>query len=203
MWSGGSSFTKPGLEMLDVIKSSGDGSPVFRAYLFSSLVELMGFQPDAWGLSFCPSANADALAIQSIVGGKIASGDWFVPSKAQAWNDKLAQFFAARKAVSYIKEAGSNRLLAQTAAKDGLRYVGFIDLDGKAVIVESPPPPEIWGYEKSTKQPDLLSNSTMPLSPLFALPVTRSNYLSKAGINMGALASASVLPRLFRSPVQQ
>ena len=57
VWSGGDTYGKPMLEVLDAIKDSSDGSPVFRAYLFCSLVELMEFQPDGWGLSFCPSAR--------------------------------------------------------------------------------------------------------------------------------------------------
>lgn len=197
VWSGGSTYGRPLLEVLDAVKDSVDGSPVFRAYLLCSLVELMEFQPDAWGLSFCSSARAHAAQIRSIVGGQIASGDWFVPSKAKSWSEKLDQFFAAEKSVSYAKQAAGNLALAQSAAKGGFRYVGFVGLDGKPVVTENPPPAELWGYDATRRQPILVSSSALPLSPLFALPVTRAEYLTKAGVSADAPSFANSLPPLF------
>ena len=172
---------------------------MFRAYLFCRLIELMEFQPDAWGLSFCPSARAHAAQIRTIVGGQIASGDWFVPSKARNWSEKLDQFFTAEKSLSYAKQAAGNLALAQSAAKDGLRYVGFVGLDGKPVVTENPPPAEMWGYDAARKQPILIASSAMPLSPLFALPASRTEYLTKAGVSADAPTFANSLPPLFRA----
>jgi hypothetical protein len=199
VWSAGSTYGRPMLEVLDAVKDSHDGSPVFRAYLLCSLVELMEFQPDAWGLSFCPSARAHAAQIRTIVGGQVASGDWFVPSKAKGWSEKLDQFFTAEKSLSYAKQAAGNLALAQLAAKDGLRYVGFVGLDGKPVVTENPPPAEKWGYDATRKQPVLVTSSAMPLSPLFALPVSRAEYLTKAGVSADAPSFANALPPLFRA----
>lgn len=202
VWSGGSTYGKPALEVLDAIKDSRVGSAVFRAYLFCSIVELMEFQPDAWGLSFCPSARAHVADIRRIVGGQIAVGDWLVPLKAKGWEGKLDQFFVAGKSVSYAKQAAVNLSLARAAAKDGLRYVGFVGLDGKPVVTENPPPSEMWGYDTVRKQPVQVSNSAMPLSPLFALPAPRTDYLSKAGFNADADSNEIVLPPLFRAAPQ-
>jgi hypothetical protein len=202
VWSGGSTYGKPALEILDAIKDSRDGSPVFRAYLFCSVVELMKFQPDAWGFSFCPSARAHVSDIRKIVGGQIAVGDWFVPSKAKSWGGKLDQFFVAGKSVSYAKQATVNLALARAAAKDGMRYAGFVGLNGKPVVTENPPPTEMWGYDIGRKQPVLVSNSAMPLSPLFTLPASRTDYLSKAGVNADAVSTSITLPPLFRPPAQ-
>jgi hypothetical protein len=199
VWSGGNTYGKPLLEVLDAVKDSRDGSPVFRAYLMCSLVELMEFQPDAWGLSFCPSARAHAAQIRSLVGGPIASGDWFVPSKANAWSDKLDQFIIAQKALCYARQAAGNLALAQSTARDGLRYVGFVGLDGKPFITENPPPAEVWSYDATRKQPVLASSSALPLSPLLALPVSRAEYLTKAGISADAPSFANALPPLFRA----
>lgn len=199
VWTGGSTYAAPMFEVLDAIKDSRDGSPVFRAYLFCSLVELMEFQPDAWGLSFCPSARAHAAQIRAIVGGQIASGDWFIPSKAKNWSEKLERFFTAEKSLSYANQAAGNLALAQSAAKDGLRYVGFVGLDGKPVVTENPPPAEVWGYDAARKQPILISGSALPLSPLFALPASRTEYLTKAGVSADAPTFANSLPPLFRA----
>jgi hypothetical protein len=185
------------LDVLDAIKDSREGSPIFRAQLFCSLVEIMEFQPDAWGLSFCPAARADSKTIQSIAGGTISSGDWLVPAKVAAWAAKLDQFFTSEKSVSYAKQAAANLALAQAAAKDGLHYIGFVGLDGKPILTGDAPA-EIWGYDPASKQPVRYVSSAMPLSPLFALPVSTTDYLTKAGVSLDAPSFANALPPLFR-----
>ena len=58
--SGADAYQKPLLPVLDAIKDSRDGSPIFRAYLFLRVMDLMKLQPDAWGLLFCPAARKGA-----------------------------------------------------------------------------------------------------------------------------------------------
>ena len=199
VWTEGDTYARPLLQALDAIKESDEGSPVFRAYLFCQLMKLMEFQPDEWGLSFCPSASAHAARIREIVGCDIGSGDWFVPSKANAWNEKLAQFFATIKSVSYVKQAAGNLTLAQAAAKDGLQYVGFAGLDGQPVITVGQAPPEIFGYEAAGKKPAMLSGAAMPLSPLFAPINARADYFAKASVDPAAPSFANALLPLFRN----
>jgi hypothetical protein len=199
VWLGAGTYGRPLLQALDALKNSSDGSPICRAYLLCQFVKIMQFQPDDWGLSFCPSARADAARIQSIVGGDIASGDWFVPAKADAWSTKLDQVFAAEKNISYQKEATGNLLLAQAAARDGLQFVGFADLDGKPVFTTAQTPSEIWGYDGATKKPALVHDAAMPLSPLFALPLARADYLARAGLDPASPTVAHALLPLFRA----
>ena len=197
VYTAGSSYGGSLLEVLDAIKDSREGAPVFRAQLFSSLVGIMEFQPDAWGLSFCPAASADSKRIQSIAGGPINSGDWLVPSKVAAWSAKLDQLFTSEKSLSYAKQAIANLTLAQAVVKDGLHYVGFLGLDGKPVLTGDAPT-EMWGYDPSNKQPVRYVGSALPLSPLFALPVSTADYLSKASVSLNEASFANALPPLFR-----
>ncbi len=197
VYTSGSSYGGSLLDVLDAIKDSRDGSPIFRAQLFCSLVGIMEFQPDAWGLSFCPAARADSKTIQSITGGPINSGDWLVPSKVAAWSAKLDKFFASEKSLSYAKQGAANLTLAQAVVKDGLHYVGFVGLDGKPVLTGDAPA-EMWGYDPASKQPVRYVNSALPLSPLFALPVSTSDYLTKASVSLNEASFANALPPLFR-----
>jgi hypothetical protein len=201
VWNGASSYSRPLLQAMDALKNSDDGSPICRAYLISHLAKIMEFQPDDWGLSFCPSLRADAARIQNIVGGEIDSGDWFVPAKINAWGDKLEQVFTAKKNSSYQKEATANLLLAKAAARDGLQFVGFVGLDGKPVFTTTQPPAETWGYDTVTKKPVLMGDAALPLSPLFALPLSRANYLARAGVDPASpiVADANALLPLFRA----
>lgn len=199
VWSGTNNYSRPLLQAIDAIKNSNDGSPICRAYLLSRLAKLMAYQSDDWGLSFCPSLRADAARIRNIVGGEISSGDWFVPSKIDAWGDKLEKVFAADKNISYQKEATANLLLAQAVARDGLQFIGFAGLDGKPNFTAAQLPTEVWGYDPATQKPVLVRDSALPLSPLFALPLSRADYLARAGVDPASPSVANALLPLFRS----
>jgi hypothetical protein len=210
--SGNNSYAIPLLDVLDSIKDSREGSPLFRAWLFLRLTDLMKLQPDAWGLHFCPAAHADEVQIEKITGGRLDSGDWFNPSRVNSYGKKLEQFFDSKKSVSYAKQAAGLFALARAAAQSGLRYVGFVGLDGKPNFAGSSAPEEIWGYNSSHSQPVLLAmkvgagsfqEPAMPLSPLFALERPRKEFLANAGVNPEDPCFRDVLPPLFRTSTQR
>ena len=210
--SGNNSYARPLLEVLDSIKDSRAGSPLFRAWLFLRLTDLMKCQPDAWGLDFCPAARADEVQIEKITGGRLDSGDWFFPAKFNSHGKKLEQFFDSKKSVSYAKQAAGLFALARAVAQSRLRYAGFAGLDGKPIFVGSSTPEEIWGYNSSHSQPALLAmkagansfqESAMPLSPLFVLERPRKEFLANAGVNPEDPSFRDVLPPLFRTSTQK
>ena len=186
------------LEVLDALKNSREGSPVFRAQLFCTLANVMEYQPDAWGLSFSPSVRKTVAEINGITGGPIGSGDWLIASKTSKWGPKLEQILDAEKAVSFLNQAKTYLELAQAVSKDGLKYIGFVGLDGKPVMAQETAPAEMWSYNSAAKGITLFSGSAMPLSPLFALPSSRSDYISKAKINLNAPGISESLPPMFQ-----
>ena len=210
--AGGDSYAKPLLEVLDSIKDSHAGSPLFRAYLFLRLMDLMNLQPDAWGLTFCPTARTHEAQIRSIVGEQFSSGDWFVATKVNAYSQKLEQFFASAKLVSYAKQASGLLALARVASKNSFQYVGFVGLDGKPNFIDNSISGEVFGYSTARKQPVFLAAKTeagqplkelaMPLSPLFALDSPRKEFLTQANINPDDVSFRDKLPPLFRDSEQ-
>jgi hypothetical protein len=210
VWPGGDAYAKGLMETLDAIKDSHEGSPIFRAYLFLRLADVMKLQPDSWGLSFCPAINAHAAQIRNIFGGPPISGDWFLAAKANAYNPKVEQFFASVKAVSYAKQAGGVLALERGVCKNGVRYAGFVGLDHKLNFIDEPAPAEVWGYG-AARTPILLEASgqgskphaeqAMALSPLFALDGPRKEYLAKADVNPADASFQGVLPPLFAQSI--
>ncbi|MGO9588187.1 MAG: hypothetical protein ACLP2Y_18575 [Limisphaerales bacterium] len=210
--SGTNSYAIPLLEVLNSIKDSRAGSSLFRAWLFLRLTDLMKCQPDAWGLNFCPAACADQVQIEKIAGGRLDSGDWFIPSRVNSYGKKLEQFFDSKKSVSYAKQAAGLFALVRAAAQSGFRYAGFVGLDGKPNFVGSSAPEEIWGYNSSHNQPVLLTmkagassfqEPAMPFSPLFALERPRKEFLANAGVNPEDPCFRDVLPPLFRTSTRK
>ena len=205
--SGGDTYTRSLLGVLDSIKDSQEGSPLFRAYLFLRLVDLMNLRPDAWGLSFCPAIQTQDNQIRAIVGGELADGDWFVPSKVGAYSEALEHFFSGARTVSYQKQASGLFSLLQAASKDGLQYIGFINLNGKPVLINGVNPGEFWGYSLALKEPVLLTayskpTGLLPLSPLFTFTNSRKEYMANAGVNPSDPSFQGVLPPLFQNSMQ-
>jgi hypothetical protein len=211
VWSG-DAYSKPLLEVLDSIKDSREGSPLFRAYLFLRLMDLINLQPDAWGLTFCPAVQTHEAQIKSILDQQLSSGDWFVPSKVNAYSNKLEQLFTSTKSVSYAKQSSGLLTLARTVSQSGLQYVGFVGLDGKPNFVDNSTTGEVFGYSANRKQPVLLATKAetgqsfkeqaMPLSPLFALISPCKEYLTQAGVNPSDDSFRGALPPLFQESVQ-
>ncbi|MEI7730140.1 MAG: hypothetical protein WCO56_11250 [Verrucomicrobiota bacterium] len=204
---GETTYRKPLLEILDNLKKCHSGSPVFRAYLYLRLVEIMRVQPEAWGLAFAPAISADYNTINSIVDNGLNSGDWFVPAKINAYADRLDRFFSSVENISYTKQATGLVQLMREISKGGLQYVGFVGLDGQPVFADGAVPEEIWGYSITLKQPTLLGSranvrsgfteKAMPLSPLYKLSKTRAQFLEGAGVNPQAVTYINVLPWIF------
>jgi hypothetical protein len=201
--------------VLEKVLTGGDseGSPLFRAYLFLRLMDLMKLQPDAWGLSFCPAARTHEATIRSIVGEQFSSGDWFVPAKINALSDKLGQFFTSSKPISYARQADGLLALARAASKSGLQYAGFVGLDGKPNFIDDSISGEVFGYSAARKLPVLLAATiatghqlrepALPLSPIFALTVSCQEFLTKAGVNPGDISFQGALPPLFQGMAQR
>ena len=199
---GGDAYHQPLLPVLDAIKDSKEGSPLFRAYLYERLIALMGSQPEAWGLAFCPATRADEVRLVGVTGRPINSGDWLVAAKAQAESQRLEAFFAAARVVSYAKQAEGLLAVERAVAADGMKYAGYAGLDGKPALTDGVHAGEIYGFNadgKPVRVPSGIAStdSLMPLSPLFDLAKPASAYLSEAGINPADVNFKDALPPLF------
>ncbi|MGA2786234.1 MAG: hypothetical protein ABSF60_01780 [Verrucomicrobiota bacterium] len=210
--SGANSYASPLLEALDSIKDSRAGSPLFRAWLFLRLTDLMKCQPDAWGFDFCPAARADQGQIEKITGGRLEDGDWFITARVNSYGKKLEQFFDSKKSISYAKQATGLFALERAVAQSGLRYSGFVGSDGTPYFIGNSAPEEIWGCNSSRSWPVLLvmkagtssfQEPAMPLSPLFAPSKPRKEALADAGVNPEDICFKEVLPPLFRTTNQK
>lgn len=202
------SYGGPLLEVLDSIKDSHAGSPLFRAWLFARLLDLMQCQPDAWGLDFCPAVREDEVQIEKITNGRSDSGDWFIGRRVNSYANRLEQFFASKETVSYTKQAAGLFALAHTVAQSGLRYVGYVDLAGKPDFVGGSAPGEVLGYSAGHYQRVLLARKAgvplfqepvLPLTPLFTLEKSREKLFNEAGVNPEDPCFKNALPPLFQT----
>jgi hypothetical protein len=202
--------SKPLLEVMDALKDSREGSPVFRAYLFQRLSEIMELQPARRGLAFAPEIRTHADRLKGIAGGSLAEGDWFLPGRAAALAPKLEECFVSFRGVSYPKQAAGTHRLSHEAYRAGLRYFGFIDIDGNVNAADKSYQGEIWGYAAKGSPPELLGRKSaagtelgkkgLPLSPLFTLGASRAELIDRAGVDIRDPSFTNALPPLFAAP---
>ncbi len=198
----------PLLKKLDELKTGREDSPLFRAYLFLRLCELMDLQPEGWGVPFAPSLAADRERLVSAGGSEVRSGDWYVPTRGQRLATPLQKVFEQAASISYWEQAQTSAKVFRATLAAGVRYVGYVDADGKLRAGETTTG-EIWGWESGTRKPAVLAVSTpsgwksisapLPCSPLFAFAEDRAALLVKAGVKPGDTMMNSALPVVFRT----
>lgn len=198
-------WRRPLLQVLDEVKGTTKGSPLFRAYVFTKLMDVMELQPESWGLAFCPAARAHREELRQLT-GLLQDGDWFAPTPAARLSKPLEDFFQSVRQVSYWKQAQALAAVARQTWESGVRLAGYVDVDGQPRLAGASAPTELWGFD-SEKSPALVFRSNaghltplrqpLTLSPLFALAQERSALLSRAGVNPKDKLFAGHLPPLF------
>jgi hypothetical protein len=197
----GNNYQKPILEVLDALKDSKAGSPLFRAYLFLRLTDVMNLQPNAWGLSFCPAVRVHAAQLRATVGNNLQTGDWFITDKARKYNAPLAQLFSNFAKISYVKQASGLFALSEAMSNAGLTYAGYVGLDGHPSTFDEHSSHDLWALSGDNGQPRPVAAAASPilLLPVFSLGQAPNQILSNAAVTATDPCFAGVLPPLFRN----
>ena len=203
------------LGVLDTLRAAQGINPVFRAYIQHQLFELMDVRWPAWGGSWVPAIKEHRKALKDMDVGELQSADWMLPTRADQWKGKLANFYQTAAPVSYVKLARYNRALVQGAAAAGFGYAGFIDGAGKAVLLDDAiKGTEFWGLTKETAKLELVLRKgvlqtepefvqpALSFTPLFYMKSNRQTIritaLRTAGILEAELKPEDTLPPLFK-----
>lgn len=210
----GKSFRTSLLQVLDELKSSKDGSVLFRAYLFSQLVQIMELQPEEWGLVFAPAIRMHQKQLETLGALRMKSGDWFIPAREKELVAPLEQAFAAMAQISYREQARTLALLAVRTQAAGMHYAGHVGMDGQLVLTTLSHRSELWGTAADNLAPALLFRAPKDsrpalqlragavLSPVFSLGEERHEILFKAGLSAATPVLQGVWPPLFTASAQ-
>jgi hypothetical protein len=203
-------WLSPLLRRLDGVNQSREGSPLFRAYLFLTLVGLMELQPEESGLWFAPAAREHKALLVGLGASEIRSGDWYAPLRIEKFSKKLEDFFESTKDASYWKQAVAIASASRKAFSSGFIYAGYVEPDGRPVVTLETTPVELWGYNAAARSPALLFllakgqltevQKATALSPLFTLKEPRAGLLANTGIDPQAPLFDKQLPPLFAPP---
>ena len=174
----------PLLEFFDRLTRHPSATPLFKAYLYARVYQLMlaGRRSDFWGFLFTPALPMHGKQINNI--GGTASGYWMVPDEIAHKGAAFGQLFAAIAKVSYAQQARVFQVATREAANAGMTYRGFIDASGQSEFIgheteSGGAQPDLWGWTARDGQPARLfawsakdtqykpTADPAPLTPLF------------------------------------
>jgi hypothetical protein len=168
----------PAWELLDRASSTGKTDPVYLAFVIQNLQDMLKLRPREWGSHFAPSFKRIANQVDELLGGnRVHAGAWM---NSPDLRQKLAPLDL--KPTNLKAEALFNKTLADSSKSRPLQYAGFIDAEGKPVLLKSLDTLELWGLSGSPKSNKAVllgvrggesgewqaTAPTIPYTPLFA-----------------------------------
>ncbi|MCI0540038.1 MAG: hypothetical protein L0Z50_32935 [Verrucomicrobiales bacterium] len=210
----GASYGLSLLQVLDNLNRQTQGSPLFRAFLWVRLHEILELRPHAWNAHWAPSVAHDRQQLRKLGADRIVSGDWLIPGGQRDLAERLERHFEQARRVAYRQQAKFLGLLARRASEAGLVLAGHAGPEGKPAL-----PPgtasgaELWGWAADSKMPALLwrmresgpgavtVREALPLTPLFVFRADRHALLAEVrqSVSNDPSELGSYLPPLFRS----
>jgi hypothetical protein len=173
----------PAWELLDRATSTGKTDPVYLAFVIQNLQDIVKLRPREWGSHFAPSFSRIADQVDELLGGsRVYVGAWMNSSDLR---QKLAPLNLAP--TNLKAEALFNKTLAETSKSRPLQYAGYLDAEGKPVVLKSLDALELWGLSGSPKSNKAVllavaggesgewkaTATAIPFTPLFAFPGDR------------------------------
>jgi hypothetical protein len=203
------------LQALDEINQDRRASPIFRAWLFMNVCEIIDVQPSQWGAIWSPTLAADRADLDRLGARQIHSGDWFVPIANTQRGPALTAHFDRAALHSYSRQSAFYRRLLPKAAEAGLRVVGSINANGEPIFNDTRAYNSVWTITAPDQPPQMIFQNVspnrrarpltqgLPFAPLFVFGGD-ANELINATLQSLSLSAASVnlpesLPPILRA----
>jgi hypothetical protein len=204
------------LQALDEINQDRRASPLFRAWLFMQICEMIDAQPAPWGAIWSPAYAADRADLERLGARQIHSDDWFVPAANTQRAAALYAYFDRAAIHSYSRQSAFFKRLLPRAAETGLRVIGHIDANGEplindtrayaavyAITAPNEPPQIVFTNLSPNRRPQPLAPA-MPFSPLLAFAGNAAELINSTLQELGYSAAAvnlpESLPPILRTP---
>lgn len=194
------------LDALDTINQDRRASPLFRAWLFMNICEMIDAQPTQWGAIWTPSLAPDRANLEHLGARQINSGDWFVPAANAQRAAALNAHFDRAALHSYSRQSAFYRRLLPKAAQSGLRVIGYINANGEPILNDTRAYNSVWTLTALNQPPQIIFQSigpnqrprplmqAMPYSPLFTLAVNPTELINTTLQSLSLSATAVNMP---------
>jgi hypothetical protein len=192
----GSKYRQSVLAVMDKVALARNAPPLVKAYVLQELAAIAKSRPNEWGLAWVPAFGGYLEEMKRQAGGTVESGDWMVPSKARN-SQALVDWFRKQEGFSFVAQQTLNRQLAKAAIEAGLVVCGYIGSDGNLVETQKDVvanATELWALgsdgaapivayaraNRAKEAPLQSTGNTLPLSPVFCLPLNPTEAVNAA-----------------------
>jgi hypothetical protein len=208
-------YTMSLLQALDTINQDHRASPLFRAWLFMNICEMIDAQPVQWSAVWSPDYTVDRADLERLGARQINSGDWFVPAANTQRAAALNAHFDRAGLHAYTREAAFFERLLPKAAEAGLHVVGYINTDSEPVLNDAYAVGSVWTLIAPNEPPQIIFKSLspnrrpqsqtrgLPLAPLFTLAANPTDLINSTlqslGFSAAAVNAPESLPPILRA----
>jgi len=191
----GERFMRSMLDVMDVLVKNQKGNPLAKAFVLLNLEEMAKPRAYAWGLHLSRSLQADLRNLRAITADTpLRSDDWLLPDANKRWTKLLTEFFEGCRERHYLKEAIARRSLLSEAAKAGLHFGGYVEVDKQLILTNAGRSAlELWVMAREGSEPlrvkvpssapdspgGIKVEEALSLSPVFFIPVDREKLLAR------------------------
>ncbi len=183
--------TAPVLRTLDLVRRADKAPVELRAWQAQELFKVAAMRPEAWGLTFSPSAQRDAEKLRRITQNAVGQHDFLFRERWAASLSDLTLALVRSSGPDYYKEATFWRTLAGALRSKQAVFAGHVGADGRPVVREKVPGEGLFGLNRDGK-PALLFRTdpqgapeqvvdAAPYSPLLRMPGTVEEAAKSAG----------------------
>lgn len=183
--------TAPVLRTLDLVRRADKAPVELRAWQAQELFKVATMRPEAWGLTFSPSAQRDAEKLRRITQFAVTQHDFLFRERWAASLSDLTLALVRSAGPDYAKEAAFWRALAGALRNRRTVFAGHVAEDGSPVLRERLPNEGLFGLDREGR-PALLFRSdargspervvdAAPYSPLLRMPGTVEEAAKAAG----------------------
>lgn len=183
--------TAPVLRTLDLVRRADKAPVELRAWQAQELFKVAAMRPEAWGLTFSPSAQRDAEKLRRITQNAVAQHDFLFRERWAASLSDLTLALTRSAGPDYYREATFWRTLIGTLRSKQTVFAGHVGADGRPVVREKLPGEGLFGLNREGK-PALLFRTdaqglpeqvvdAAPYSPLLRMPGTVEEAAKAAG----------------------
>lgn len=204
-------YRKSVLELFGSVVNHPAQASLAKAYVTLRLEDFANTRSEAWGMHFCPRLKADLRNLHSILGDTVLESDDHLSASRQAeFGVKLTAHFEALKGRDYLKEAAARRGILLEAARGGMHYGGYVEVDQTLVLTQAARNTgELWVINQQTGKPFVVrspwtesgqdsglaaiqAKQAMRLSPVFYMKIDRAKLLARYNASLNSAQSSPV-----------
>lgn len=171
----------PVLRTLDLVRRAEKAPVELRAWQAQELFKVAALRPEAWGLTFSPSAQRDAEKLRRVTQNAMMQHDFLFRERWAASLSDLTLAMVRSTGPDYAREAAIWRSLVTALRAKQPVFAGHVGPDGKPLLREQSNADALYGINQEGKPALLFRTDSQGVAERVADPAPYSPLLRMPG----------------------